>query len=153
MTSLEISDFTQILDYVISRESYKWNVFYVLLMFAFWSDVSNCLKWTLKLLCDFTFSFKGVKDEAERQNSNFALLSRGICLSIEVKIMFRASFSLRVNYRIFQVQQSSHEEGNRSVWRRVQLFDKNPVWHRIPQHWILFFISEGKWECSMLEVD
>ena len=27
MTSLEISDFTQILDYVISRESYKCNVF------------------------------------------------------------------------------------------------------------------------------
>ena len=35
MTSLEISDFTQTLDYVISRESYKCNVFYVLLMFAF----------------------------------------------------------------------------------------------------------------------
>ena len=35
MTSLEISDFTQILDYVISLESYKCNVFYVLLMFAF----------------------------------------------------------------------------------------------------------------------
>ena len=35
MTSLEISDFTQNLDYVISRESYKCNVFYVLLMFAF----------------------------------------------------------------------------------------------------------------------
>lgn len=27
MTSLEISDFTQTLDYVISRESYKCNVF------------------------------------------------------------------------------------------------------------------------------
>ena len=69
----------------------------------------------LKMLCGFTFSFKGVKDEAERQNSNFALFSKGICLLIEVKIMFRASFSLRVNYRIFQVQQSSRGEGNRSV--------------------------------------
>ena len=64
-----------------------------------------------------TFSFKGnyVTDEAERQNSNFALFSSGICLLIEVQIMFRASFSLRVDYRIFQVQKSSHGEGNRSV--------------------------------------
>ena len=40
--------------------------------------------------------------------------------------MFRASFSLRVNYRIFQVQQSSHEEGNRSVWRRVPTLWQEP---------------------------